>query len=251
MDARDEAAGAGRGDAAELVAALIDSRRTVLPRWLGAPGPDAAQLRSIFEAAAAAPDHGRLVPWRFVLVPPAARDRLGAVFAEALRARDPSAGAADVAKAAAKAHHAPVLLLAVARLGGDAVDPGGPADREAGADRGDQSGGMVGGMAGGVAGDGPIQRGRSATVGPAERLVSLGCALQNMQLMAHAMGYGAALTSGQALDAAPMRALFGLQAGEQAVCFLSIGTVQRRPGGVQRPQPVDFVRVLGEDDTSV
>lgn len=244
MDARDEAAGAGRGDAAELVAALIDSRRTVLPRWLGAPGPDAAQLQSIFEAAAAAPDHGRLVPWRFVLVPPAARDRLGAVFAEALRARDPSAGAADVAKAAAKAHHAPVLLLAVARLDMDAVGPGRPADhREAGAGRGDEPAGM--------AGKGPIQRGRSATVGPAERLVSLGCALQNMQLMAHAMGYGAALTSGQALDAAPMRALFGLQAGEQAVCFLSIGTVQRRPGGVQRPQPVDFVRVLGEDDTSV
>jgi nitroreductase len=87
----------------------------------------------------------------------------------------------------------------------------------------------------------------SPPVGDAERLVSLGCALQNMQLMAHALGFGAALTSGQALESVALRRLFDLDETEQAVCFLSIGTVLRRPGGLLRPRPSAFVQTLGSD----
>jgi nitroreductase len=202
---------------AELAAALIHSRRTVLPRWLGAPGPDADQLQQIFWAAAAAPDHGQLCPWRFVRVPAQARDRLGNAFAQALRERDAAASDADCAKASAKAHHAPELMLAVVRLGADRPGP--------------------------ARGDGKV----SPPVGDAERLVSLGCALQNMQLMAHALGFGAALTSGQALESVALRRLFDLDETEQAVCFLSIGTVLRRPGGLLRPRPSAFVQTLGLD----
>jgi nitroreductase len=36
-----------------------------------------------------------------------------------------------------------------------------------------------------------------------ERLVSLGCAVQNMLLMAQAMGIGSGITSGQAVDSTP------------------------------------------------
>ena len=57
-----------------------------------------------------------------------------------------------------------------------------------------------------------------------ERLISAGCALQNMLLLATAMGYGSALTSGKALRSKALREGFGLKEGEQAVCFLSIGT---------------------------
>jgi len=57
-----------------------------------------------------------------------------------------------------------------------------------------------------------------------ERLISAGCALQNMLLLATAMGYGSALTSGKALRSKALREGFGLKDGEQAVCFLSIGT---------------------------
>ncbi|HEY5676233.1 MAG TPA: nitroreductase family protein, partial [Myxococcales bacterium] len=74
--------------AAQWAAALIQHRQTILPKRLGAPGPDDLQLAAILEAAAAAPDHGELVPWRFVLVPGEARERLAQVFADALVERD-------------------------------------------------------------------------------------------------------------------------------------------------------------------
>lgn len=57
-----------------------------------------------------------------------------------------------------------------------------------------------------------------------ERLISAGCALQNMLLLATAMGYGSALTSGKALKSKALREGFGLKQGEHAVCFLSMGT---------------------------
>ena len=186
--------------------ALIEHRQTILPKRLDQPGPDERQLELILQAAAAAPAHGELLPWRFVLIPAAARPRLAEVFAAALLERDPAAAEEQVARAREKAFRAPVLMLAVVRTGPPGDD-----------------------------------------VPPSERLVSAGCAIQNMLLMATAQGFGSALTSGKALHAAGLRALFGLSDDEQAVCFLSVGTAVRRKPGRQRPQPAQFVSSLPVD----
>lgn len=170
--------------AAEWAETLIHGRRTVLPKRLAGPGPDAAQLQRILGAAAAAPDHHDLVPWRFVLVPAAARDALAECFASSLRERDALATDAQLADARAKAHRSPVLLLAIARTGGGDPD-----------------------------------------ISAAERLVSAGCAIQNMLLMATALGFGSSLTSGKALRSQGLRRLFALQVEEEALCFVSIGTI--------------------------
>ncbi|MEZ5703116.1 MAG: nitroreductase family protein [Burkholderiaceae bacterium] len=69
----------------------IHARRTVLPKRLVGPGPEPAELAAIFGAAAAAPDHGQLLPWRFVLVPLERRDALADVFEQALVKRDAAA----------------------------------------------------------------------------------------------------------------------------------------------------------------
>ena len=176
------------------LAALLARRQTVLPKRLGPPGPDAAQLQAILEAARHAPDHGCLLPWRFVLVPAHGRAALAEAFAQALRERDPAAGPQDEARAREKAHRAPVLLLvAVDEAGGD---PGIP---------------------------------------PAERVLSAGCAVQNVLLMATALGYDSALTSGQALGAPALRGLFALAEGERALCFISLGTAQARKPARERP----------------
>lgn len=103
-------------EALEFAGWLIHGRQTVGPKRLLAPGPDEAQLAQLVEAAAAAPDHGRIAPWRFVLVPPARRTRLAEVFRAALLERDPQATPAQLADAADKAARAPVLLLAVVDL---------------------------------------------------------------------------------------------------------------------------------------
>lgn len=97
-----------------LVAAeLIGARQTVLPKRLLPPGPDDAQFLAMLEAAAAAPDHGQLLPWRFVLVPDGQRAALGAVFAQALAERDAAATPEQREQAREKALRGPRLLLLV------------------------------------------------------------------------------------------------------------------------------------------
>lgn len=100
-----------------LAQALMHSRRNVTPRRLVAPGPDEPQLHALLALAAAAPDHGQLTPWRFVIVPQDQRHRLAAVFAQALLDRDPVATEEQVASAREKAYRAPLLVVAVACLG--------------------------------------------------------------------------------------------------------------------------------------
>ncbi|MEO8124114.1 MAG: nitroreductase [Burkholderiales bacterium] len=193
---------------------LIQTRQTVLPRRLVAPGPDDAQQRLLFEAAAAAPDHEQRLPWRFIVVPHDRRDRLADAFAQALLERDPAALPRQVEAAREKAHRAPFVMLALARLVDDDVS---------------------------VTGQGSDAR----TIVPApERWISLGCAIQNMLLLAHAMGYGAALTSGQAIVSPALRELFALGPGEEPVCFVNIGTVSQRKPMRPRPDAKRFVSSL-------
>lgn len=95
---------------------VIHARQHVGPKHLGEPAPDEAVLRELFAAAAAAPDHGRLRPWRFLVLGPQARERLGQAFADALRERDPGATSDQAAEAHEKAFRGPVLVLAIADL---------------------------------------------------------------------------------------------------------------------------------------
>ncbi len=190
-------------DLADLAATLIQSRQTILPKRLTEPGPDAKQLAQIMGAAAAAPDHGQVLPWRFVRVPQEVRPLLAEAFAVALQERDADALPTQVEQAREKAFRSPCLLLLV-------VD----------AQRGDPE------------------------VDLAERLISAGCAVQNMLLMATALGFASALTSGKALKAECLRRLFALNDADQALCFVSLGTAMgSRPGRI-RPRAADFVSHL-------
>ncbi|HMM85836.1 nitroreductase family protein [Azohydromonas sp.] len=106
----------GTDELADFALALIGSRFSVSPKRLHAPGPSAEQLRRIVEAAGTAPDHRELRPWRLLRIAAAQRDALADLFEAALLERDPAAGEAERAEARVKAHRAPELLLAVAKL---------------------------------------------------------------------------------------------------------------------------------------
>ncbi|HWL48141.1 MAG TPA: nitroreductase family protein, partial [Sphingomonadaceae bacterium] len=71
---------------------LLSTRRSGKPRDIGAPGPDAAQLRQILEVALRTPDHGKLAPWRFVIVGEGQRDAFAALLHDAYAAERPDAG---------------------------------------------------------------------------------------------------------------------------------------------------------------
>ncbi|OJX06502.1 MAG: nitroreductase [Burkholderiales bacterium 70-64] len=77
-----------------------------------------------------------------------------------------------------------------------------------------------------------------------ERMMSVGAAVQNMLLMAHGLGFGSSLTSGQAMQSPGMRRLFGLTDGEEAVCFLNIGTISKRKTQRLHPEASSFVSTL-------
>jgi nitroreductase len=83
----------------------------------------------------------------------------------------------------------------------------------------------------------------SADIDLHERVLSAGCAVQNLMLLAHAMGYGSGLTSGKALKADSFRAGLGLGASERAICCLSVGTVSSRKPFKPRPKVAQFTRI--------
>ena len=58
--------------------ALLEARRSLPLRALVPPGPDPAALARMLAVAARVPDHGRLVPWRFIVIEGEARRAAGA-----------------------------------------------------------------------------------------------------------------------------------------------------------------------------
>jgi nitroreductase len=104
-------------DLAAFAITLITSRQNILPKRLAEPGPTTEQVNDMFRCAATAPDHGIVMPWRFVLVPNDKRAALAEAFGQALRERDPAATDEQMAQAREKAFRAPFLALAIARLG--------------------------------------------------------------------------------------------------------------------------------------
>ena len=96
------------------ILSLLKTRRSGKPRELVGPGPTAAELEEILAIAARVPDHGKLTPWRFVIVADDQRDSLAALFRRALAEEDPGAPPAVAEKAEQFAHHAGQLVVLVA-----------------------------------------------------------------------------------------------------------------------------------------
>lgn len=92
------------------------ARCSVSPRLMKDPGPTAEQLQTLLQAGARAADHGRLRPWRFSVFQGEARARLGDLFAQARRQRDPSATEDDLNRERDKPMRAPLVLAVAAAI---------------------------------------------------------------------------------------------------------------------------------------
>ena len=95
---------------------LLDTRRSVPSRQLGEPGPDHATLLRMLASAVRVPDHGKLVPFRFIRLQGAARHALGDLLAARTLHLQPDAAAAVIEKDRARFAHAPLVVTVVARL---------------------------------------------------------------------------------------------------------------------------------------
>lgn len=83
---------------------------------LAEPAPSGPVLDRILETALRAPDHGRLAPWRFVLIRGDARAVLAEVVAHALQARDPTATPPLIEKQRGKFLRAPLIVALGAHI---------------------------------------------------------------------------------------------------------------------------------------
>jgi nitroreductase len=92
---------------------LLKTRRSAKPRAMSGPGPTEAELKQILTIAARTPDHGKLQPWRFIIVGDDQRDRLAAVLRQALSEEDPCATIAHHDKEDEFAHYAGTLVVLV------------------------------------------------------------------------------------------------------------------------------------------
>ena len=94
----------------------LDARRSVPSKQLGEPGPDDATLLRMLTSAVRVPDHGKLVPFRFIRIHGDARHALGECLAARTLHLDPEAAMAVVEKDRARFSHAPTIITVVARL---------------------------------------------------------------------------------------------------------------------------------------
>ncbi|MGH9281854.1 MAG: nitroreductase family protein [Acidimicrobiales bacterium] len=187
----------------------IFARRSV--GRLTEPGPRGDDLIAILEAAAAAPDHGELRPFRFVVLDGQAKDAFGQVLAGAYLARCETAGATptqgQLDKERTKLGRAPVVVVvAAARQDSDTI---------------------------------PWHEQRDAAV----------AAAQNGLLAATALGYGSMWRTGDPARDPRVKAALGLGEDDDVVGFLYLGTpaegsakLPRRPdldGLVARWEPTD------------
>ncbi|WP_310467520.1 nitroreductase [Sphingomonas sp.] len=92
---------------------LLETRRSGRPREMVPPGPSPAELERILTIAARTPDHGKLFPWRFVVVEDGQRDAFAALLRGALPEADPEAGPAHHGKAEEFARQGAALVVLV------------------------------------------------------------------------------------------------------------------------------------------
>lgn len=87
---------------------LLLSRQSV--NLLQEPAPEGAELDLILDAGLRAPDHGRLRPWRFVLIRGEQRRAWADRLAEAAMTRDPENGPAMADKSRAWVARTPLII---------------------------------------------------------------------------------------------------------------------------------------------
>ncbi len=92
----------------------LTARRSTIN--LRAPAPDDAELAEIFAAAMRAPDHGRLRPWRFVVVRAEGLASLADLLQRAWIARDPAVSPAWLERTRTRILGVPMLIALGTRL---------------------------------------------------------------------------------------------------------------------------------------
>ncbi len=89
---------------------FLRSRRSYPPALMTAPGPNEAQLTDLLTLAARVPDHGKVEPWRFIVLKGAARERIASLIEAASLA---AGNTPEKAEKHGRAFQVPVVVAVV------------------------------------------------------------------------------------------------------------------------------------------
>ena len=95
---------------------LLRDRTSTPSRLMLAPGPTRAELLVILQIAMHVPDHGKLTPWRFVLIENEQRARLGELLVRVRLSQEPDASSDSLAKEAQRFSNAPCIVAVIGCL---------------------------------------------------------------------------------------------------------------------------------------
>jgi nitroreductase len=189
------------GGATDLLS-VLETRRSVKPIALGEPGPNPDELWRLLTVASRVPDHGALVPWRFILFQGEARQAVSAQLAAVYLAQHPDLSAQTVGTLAKLSHlftQAPLVVAVVSR-----PDP-------------------------------------SARKPAWEQVLTAGAVCMNLITAATAIGYASVWLTGWAAYDADALVTLGVRAEEKVAGFIHIGTAQEHPPDRIRPVLAELI----------
>lgn len=192
--ARSEAA--ARHEAADILW-VLETRRSVSPLAMKPPGPTTEELRRLLSVAARVPDHGMLVPWRFVVLRGDDQIRFAERLADAYRNANSTPDAEPVLARASRMKQAyaapPVIVFVISRTN------------------------------------------TSSAIPEHEQLLSAGAVCMNLLNAATAMGFSANWLTGWAATNTAARDLVGLDEGERIAGIVPLGSCDALPAERRRP----------------
>lgn len=94
---------------------FLKTRRSVPPMALTGPGPDETEFATLLQVAARVPDHGKLVPWRFIVFEGPERHAAGHIINEVMLADYPAADESRQAVERNRLALAPLVVCVVSR----------------------------------------------------------------------------------------------------------------------------------------
>jgi nitroreductase len=94
---------------------LLKTRRSFKAVELSGPGPSAAEVDTLLTVASRVPDHGKLIPWRFIVFEGEARRAAGAAIVAAFAKKYPDAKPEQAEAERERLTRAPLVIAVVSR----------------------------------------------------------------------------------------------------------------------------------------
>src|SRR5262249_22063238 len=96
---------------------LMQTRRSPRISDLGPPGPSADEVDTLLSISSRVPDHGKLVPWRFLVIEGEAKKRIAAAWLPILRKAHPEATEEQISKEPERFAECPLVIAVISRAG--------------------------------------------------------------------------------------------------------------------------------------